>query len=53
VENIITASSDHHAVLLSLEKAEEGDQTNAFNHNFIYEAAWCRASDYNEVVEKS
>jgi hypothetical protein len=52
VENIITTSSDHYAVLLSLGKVEERDQREAINYNFKYDAAWCRAADYNEIVEK-
>jgi hypothetical protein len=46
VENIITTTSDHFAVLLSLEKV-------AIKHEaFKYEATWCRAADYNDVVGK-
>jgi endonuclease/exonuclease/phosphatase family metal-dependent hydrolase len=50
VENIITAASDHFAVLLSLEKV--ATKREAFKYNFKYEAAWCRAVDYNDVVGK-
>jgi hypothetical protein len=50
VENIITTASGHFAVLLSLEKVATKLET--FKYNFKYEAAWCRAADYNDVVGK-
>ena len=53
VENIITTSSDHFAVHLSLSKYSDRRQRETRWHNFKYEAAWCRAPDYMETVEKS
>jgi len=53
VENIITTSSDHFAVHLSLSKYSDRRQRETRGHNFKYEAAWCRAPDYMETVEKS
>ena len=39
VQNIITTSSDHYAVLVSLDRAGERRQNEGFNYNFKYEAA--------------
>jgi len=53
VENIITTSSDHFAVHLHISKHVQRRQSESSIGNFRYEAAWCRAPDYLETVEKS
>lgn len=53
VENIITTSSDHFVVHLAISKHGERRQRETTAHRFRYEAAWCRAPDYLERVEKS
>jgi hypothetical protein len=52
VENIITTSSDHYAVLLTPAIAGQRRNEESFNYNFKYEAAWCRAADYKDTVER-
>lgn len=52
VENIITTSSDHFAVLLSLAKYNERQGNHARSQNFRYEAVWNRDPDYMETVER-
>jgi hypothetical protein len=52
-ENIITSSSDHFAVQLSICKDARRRPSGSRGQNFKYEAAWCRAPDYLETVEKS
>ncbi|KAJ1296597.1 hypothetical protein BS78_01G314000 [Paspalum vaginatum] len=53
VENIITTSSDHFAVHLSISKHRERRYKDLGGRNFRFEAAWCRAPDYLDIVEKS
>lgn len=52
VENIITSSSDHYAILISINSDSGHNDKSNFDHNFRYEAMWARATDYNEVVER-
>lgn len=52
-ENIITTSSDHFVVHLSISKHEGKGTGQTIGHNFRYEAAWCRALGYLETVERS
>lgn len=51
VENIITTSSDHFAVMLSLSKHVQERREAGMHYNFKYEAAWCRVENYQETVE--
>jgi hypothetical protein len=53
VENIITTSSDHLAILIKVMK--EGDQTVVYpvQQSFRFEAAWMKAPDYSQTVEES
>jgi len=53
VENVITSSSDHYAILISINKKTWHSENNYFKIGFKYEAMWARAPDYNEVVEKN
>lgn len=53
VENIITYSSDHYAVLTSIGYGARCDKGRPISQNFRYESMWARASDYVEVVQKS
>lgn len=52
VENIITTSSDHFAVCLSLAQHGHRRGSKLMTQNFRYEAAWSRANDYTETVHK-
>ena len=53
VENVITYSSDHYAVLVSIGNGFKCNEAKPFSQTFRYEAMWARAADYMEVVEKS
>ena len=53
VENIITSTSDHYAILISINGEPQHNENNYFDHSFKYEAMWARAADYNEIVEKN
>jgi hypothetical protein len=53
VENIITTSSDHYAILISLERGSCLGRERPVQHSFKYEAMWLRAPDYKEVLEKA
>ena len=53
VENVITYSSDHYAILMSINKKTWHSENNYFKIGFKYEAMWATAPDYNEVVEKN
>jgi hypothetical protein len=51
VENIITTSSDHYAIHISLKRCQPHLAELPVQQNFKYEAAWRRAADYAGVVE--
>jgi hypothetical protein len=51
VENIITTSSDHYAVCLTLKINQPRLVNLPVQQGFRYEAAWRRAKDYSQVVE--
>jgi hypothetical protein len=51
VENIITTSSDHYALLISLVKDPRRTVRFPVSHSFRYEAMWRKAPDYKEVLE--
>jgi hypothetical protein len=53
VENIITTSSDHYAILLTLDRGVPGVQSQAVHQDFRYEAMWQRAPDYKQVLEEA
>ena len=53
VENVITTSSDHYAVVISLDSAKLRLEFQQVQHGFKYEAMWKRADDYKEVVESA
>jgi hypothetical protein len=52
VENIITTASDHLAILVSLSASLHEDRP-PVQQGFHFEAAWLRAPDYREVLEKT
>jgi hypothetical protein len=52
VENVITTSSVHLAVLISLDSAEV-TRSDPVQQQFRFEAAWLRAPDYREVMERA
>ncbi|KAM0853650.1 hypothetical protein ACQ4PT_050943 [Festuca glaucescens] len=51
VENIITTSSDHYALLISLTAVSPHFERTPVKQGFRYEAMWKRAEDYASVVE--
>ncbi|CAD6250169.1 unnamed protein product [Miscanthus lutarioriparius] len=53
VDNIITFSSDHYAILISIGRGGDTKDYRHVTQNFRYEAMWARAADYKEVVEKN
>jgi hypothetical protein len=53
VENIITTSFDHYAILVSLESCSRFAQELPVQHGFKFEAMWLHAPDYKEVLEKA
>jgi hypothetical protein len=53
VENIFTTSSDHYALLINLAKRGDLKVRQPVHSYFMFEAAWMRAPDYMEVVEKT
>ncbi|XP_039791741.1 uncharacterized protein LOC120657488 isoform X2 [Panicum virgatum] len=52
VENVITSTSDHYAILVSINRDSQYNDRSSFDNNFKYEAMWARAPDYNDIVEK-
>jgi hypothetical protein len=52
IENIITTSSDHYAILISLQGLRPAVRV-PVQHGFRFEAMWLRAPDYKEVLENS
>ncbi|KAM0913768.1 hypothetical protein ACQ4PT_011941 [Festuca glaucescens] len=53
VENIITTTSDHLAICITLAKLSDNVKHMPVQHGFRFEAAWLRAPDYKEVMEKA
>lgn len=53
VDNIITFSSDHYAILISIGRGGDTKDYRPVTQNFRYEAMWARVADYKEVVEKN
>jgi hypothetical protein len=53
VENIVTTSSDHYAVLISLERSTRLANDQPVQQSFKFEAMWLRAPDYKDVLEKA
>jgi hypothetical protein len=53
VENVITTSSDHLAISINLSRLEDENKHVPVQQSFRFEAAWLRAPDYREVMEKA
>jgi hypothetical protein len=51
VENVITTTSDHYAIVLSLKNYQNEATSRPVQMGFKYEAAWLRSPDYNQVLE--
>jgi hypothetical protein len=51
VENIITMSSDHYAVQVTLAR-DTPDRSSPIQRGFRFEAMWLRAPDYREAMER-
>jgi hypothetical protein len=53
VENIITTTSDHYAILIRLQSSGVQNNRRPVQNGFRFEAAWLRAPDYHEMLEKT
>ncbi|KAM0845547.1 hypothetical protein ACQ4PT_056296 [Festuca glaucescens] len=53
VENVITTSSDHYAIVVDFDAAKDSQPRQPVQHSFRYEAMWCRADDYKATVEQA
>jgi hypothetical protein len=53
VENIVTTSSDHMAISITLMGLDDLPCPRPVQPLFRFEAAWLRALNYQEVVEKA
>jgi hypothetical protein len=53
VENIITTTTDHFAILVRLQSFGRPDSRKPVQSGFHFEAAWLRAPDYRDMMEKS
>jgi hypothetical protein len=53
VENLITTTSDHLAILVKLQSFAAQADRQPVKSGFRYEAAWLRASDYRETMERA
>lgn len=52
VENIITTSSDHYAVLIKIARGGDLNARQPLQDSFKFEVAWMRAPDYDVMVEE-
>jgi hypothetical protein len=50
VENIITTTSDHLAILIHLQNHEDSSDQRHVQSGFKFEAVWLRAPDYKETL---
>jgi hypothetical protein len=53
VENVITTSSDHLAISITLAGLDDLPTPAPVQQSFRFEAAWLRAPDYREVMERA
>ncbi|KAI5009598.1 hypothetical protein ZWY2020_011735 [Hordeum vulgare] len=53
VENVITTTSDHFAIVVKLSTLAKEMRATPVQQQFRFEAAWLRAPDYQEVMEKA
>jgi hypothetical protein len=53
VTNLITTTSDHYAVRISLQKDTRSVVNQPVSFSFRYEAMWRRAPDYTETMEQA
>ncbi|XP_071676865.1 uncharacterized protein [Lolium perenne] len=53
VENIITTTSDHFALLVRLQNSVEIKEKKPVQSGFRFEAAWLRAPDYRDTLERA
>jgi hypothetical protein len=51
VENIITTTSDHYAVIVRLQRFGESVNHHPVQSGFKYEAAWLHAPDYCQTMD--
>jgi hypothetical protein len=51
VDNIITTSSDHYAILITLAGESRVLDHRLVQHGFRFEAMWLRAPDYKDTLE--
>jgi hypothetical protein len=53
VENLITTTSDHYAILIRLQNLGVNNNSKPVQSGFRFEAAWLRAPDYHMTLEKA
>jgi hypothetical protein len=53
VENVITTTSDHYAVSISLQSFNDDPEPVPVQMGFKFEAAWLRSPDYMQVMEQA
>jgi hypothetical protein len=53
VENIITTTTDHFAILIRLQSFGQNSRQIPVQSGFRFEAAWLRAPDYREMLENA
>jgi hypothetical protein len=53
VDNLITTTSDHYAILISFTRNTRAVAQGPVQQGFKFEAMWLRAPDYREVLEKA
>lgn len=53
VENVITTSSDHYAVLIKLQGSVAGGAPQPVQYSFKFEAMWLRAANYRPFFERT
>jgi hypothetical protein len=53
VEKLITTTSDHLVIVINLTKLNDISTKSPVQQGFRFEAAWLRAPDYREVMEKA
>lgn len=51
MENVITTTFDHYAVLIQLSQDNYVRRSISVQRGFKFEAMWLRADDYKEIVE--
>jgi hypothetical protein len=53
MDNLVTATSDPYAIMITLSKESRRRASMPVSHSFRYEAMWRRAPDYKDVLESA